>query len=160
MTNIEIIKKAAFTIVGDRQLLAEGQGIHEDYYSPLKTAFFKEKIADGSLTELASLAESSYGFAGLSQEGSQTFYYVGVQTTKRPSGKVVLHFPAGDYAQLTTEGGLSRLAFDELETQVFVYHALEETGYRYNHGPIAEVLLNGQPLDAEVAIWVPVEKAD
>ena len=59
---------------------------------------------------------------------------------------------------LSGRGGLSRLAFDKLEDQAFGTVLTDAFEWEYSGGPVAEVLLNGNPQDAEVEVWVPVRK--
>lgn len=48
--------------------------------------------------------------------------------------------------------------FDKLENQAFHDILSEKSDIEYSRGPIAEVLLNGSPTDAEVELWVPIKQ--
>ncbi|WP_205690263.1 hypothetical protein [Chengkuizengella sediminis] len=59
---------------------------------------------------------------------------------------------------LVRKGGLSRLAFDSLEDQAFNNILKETYDYEYNGRPVAGILLDGNPIDAEVEVWVAVKQ--
>ena len=61
--------------------------------------------------------------------------------------------PEKDYLVSSASGDKSRLLFDQLEDNFFE----EESSSLYQDGIILEILLNGNPMDAEVELWVPVQ---
>ncbi len=159
MISTRIENKEAFRFIGFKTALAEGTSIHDTRYSPLKTAFFKSMIEGGQMATLRPLSESNYGFAAVAREPGGIYYYAGVPSTQPvPSSADELPFPQSEYLVLSGSGGLSRLAFDRLEDYAFGSVLNDEYEYVYNGNPIAEVLLNGNPMDAEVEVWVPVIK--
>lgn len=159
MISTRIENKEAFRIIGFKTVLDQGTTIHAAHYSPLKTAFFKSMIEGGQMASLRPLSESAYGFAAVAQGQGDIYYYAGVPSTKPvPASADEVHFPKGEYLVLSGSGGLSRLAFDRLEDHAFGAILNDEYEYAYAGNPIAEVLLNGNPMDAEVEVWVPVTK--
>ncbi|MDI4647948.1 effector binding domain-containing protein [Cohnella hashimotonis] len=159
MNKVKIEKKPAFRLIGFRTVLQGGTSIHAPQYSNQKTTFFKSQIENGRLAGIRPLAEGPYGYAAVALEDGSVRYYAGVSSTKPlPAGADELHFPEGEYVVLSGQGGLSRLAFDRLEDQALGSLFTDAFEYEYNGGPIAEVLLNGNPMDAEVEVWVPVRK--
>jgi predicted transcriptional regulator YdeE len=90
-------------------------------------------------------------------KASDAYYFAGVVTSQPLiDGTEEVLFPQGNYLILSGQGGLSRLAFDKLEDQAFTEILAGDFPYEYNGGPIAEILLNGNPADAVVEVWVPV----
>lgn len=161
MISVRIENKASFRLIGFKTILDEGTAIHAAHYSPRKTTFFKNMIEGGQMASLRPLSESAYGFAAVVCEQRGIAYYAGVPSTKpMPDSAEELFFPQGDYLVLSGSGGLSRLAFDRLEDHAFGAILTEQYEYAYAEGPIAEVLLNGNPMDAEVEVWVPVARRD
>jgi len=159
MGSYKIEEKEAFRFVGYKTQLSGSAEIHADGFSPQKTAFFKEVIQSGRMAALQPLSESKYGFGAVATDGRSTSYYAGVVTSKPAvKGTEEVLFPSGEYLVLSGQGGLSRLAFDKLEDQAFQSVLTDDYPYAYNGQPIAEVLLNGNPMDAEVEVWVPVER--
>lgn len=157
MSNYKVEEKEAFRFVGYPTLLGEEAVIHTESYSTLKTEFFKSIIQSGKLALLRPLSESRYGYGVIATANSGTFYYAGVLTTQ-PSldGTDEVLFPLSRYLILSGQGGLSRLAFDQLEDQAFTEVLTGDFSYEYSGGPIAEVLLNGDPANSEVEVWIPV----
>ncbi|MEK3905290.1 GyrI-like domain-containing protein [Paenibacillus sp. FSL R7-0179] len=161
MISTRIETKAAFRIIGYKTTLSEGGAMHNPAYSPLKTAFFKSTLENGSMAALRPLSESPYGFAAIAREDGKILYVAGVQSPRpQPEAAGEVLFPGGEYLVLSGQGGLSRLAFDRLEDEAFGGILNDEYEYEYTGHPIAEVLTNGNPMDAEVEVWVPVKKRD
>ncbi|WP_438432941.1 effector binding domain-containing protein [Gorillibacterium sp. sgz500922] len=159
MTNYRIEQKQAFRSIGFKTVLAEGTAIHDPRYSSLKTAFFRSVLENGQIAGLRPYADSPYGFAAVTEENGQIIYCAGVLASQpEPEQASEVRFPAGDYLVLSGKGGLSRLAFDKLEDQAFGTLLAGDFDYAYSGAPIAEVLLNGNPTDAEVEVWIPVRK--
>jgi predicted transcriptional regulator YdeE len=156
MSNPQIVRKEGFRFVGFKTRLDGPAAIHADSFSGQKTAFFKDAIQSGKMAQLQPLSESKYGFAAVTLDADGACYYAGVQTS-RPAVDGEVSFPSGDYLVLAGKGGLSRLAFDRLENEAFNEILPENGDYAYNGGPVAEVLLNGNPMDAEVEVWIPVQ---
>lgn len=157
MSNYRVEEKDAFRFIGYPILLGGEAIIHTDSYSIRKTEFFKSVIQSGKLTLLRPLSESKYGYGVIAAKDSGTFYYAGIRTTQPPiDGTEEVLFPQSHYLILSGQGGLSRLAFDKLEDQAFTEVLTENFPYEYHGGPIAEILLNGNPADAEVEVWIPV----
>ncbi|MDF2926127.1 MAG: hypothetical protein K0R57_5041 [Paenibacillaceae bacterium] len=157
MSNYRVEKKEGFRIVGYKTVLTGSEHIHSSLFSSQKTEFFKGIIQEGKLASLRPWSESPYGYGAVVKEGETVLYYAGVKTS-RPladqAGEVL--FPEGDYLVLTGSGGLSRLAFDKLEDQAFNEILNGEGQWEYAGAPLAEILLNGNPADAEVEVWIPV----
>ncbi len=158
MSNFRIEEKNAFRLVGYKTQLSEIDKIYNPQYSEPKTEFFKGLLQNGQMASLRPLAESKYGYAAVTLEDNKTFYYAGVNT-KQPliDGTNEVLFPKGEYLVLTKSGGLSRLSFDQLEEQAFLEILTEDSEFEYCGTPIAEILLNGNPMDCEVEVWIPVK---
>lgn len=159
MNNFKVERKEAFRIIGFKTVLTGGTSIHSPHYSNQKTTFFKSVIDNGQMATLRPLAESPYGYAALVKKNESVYYYPGVQSSQAlPDLTEEICFPEGEYLVLSGSGGLSRLAFDKLEDQAFITILTDTFEWKYAGAPVAEVLLNGNPQDAEVELWVPVQK--
>lgn len=159
MSNFKVERKEAFRFVGYKTKLEGSERIHSELFSKQKTEFFKGIIQGGKMAILQPISESKYGYGVVLTNGYNTFYYAGVKTSQ-PSleGLEEVLFPDSDYLILTGKGGLSRLVFDKLEDQAFNEILIVDYDYEYSGGPIAEILLNGNPADSEVELWVPVKQ--
>jgi len=159
MSNFRVERKEAFRIVGFKIRLEGSKNIHSARFSNQKTEFFKGVIQSGKMALLQPLSESRYGYGAVTSDGSGTYYFAGVKTSQPVvEGTEEVLFPESEYLVLSGQGGLSRLAFDKLEDQAFREILTEENDYEYSGHPVAEILLNGNPADAEVEVWVPVKK--
>ncbi|MDF1510030.1 effector binding domain-containing protein [Robertmurraya sp. DFI.2.37] len=158
MDNFKVEKKDSFRFVGFKTKLEGASFIHSDGFSDQKTEFFKSVVQSGKMASLQPISESKNGYAVVKSDGKNTFYYAGVLTSQpvKDDTEEVL-FREGDYLVLSGKGGLSRLAFDRLEDQAFNEIFNEEFPYELHGEAIAEVLLNGNPLDSEVELWIPVK---
>jgi len=81
-------------------------------------------------------------------------YFAGVVSGDFIDGYENLEIPSQSYAVLQTHGGVSRLLFDKLENEFFTN---EDNASKFNGKEILEVLLNGNPMNAEVELWVPIK---
>ena len=159
MNNYTIETKSAFRIIGFRTALSDGKVVLAPHYSGPKTAFFKSVIDSGQMAALRPLAEGPYRYAAVTVENGSVHYYAGVQSSQPlPEQADEALFPEGEYLVLSGSGGLSRLAFDKLEDQAFGEVLTDMSEWQYAGGPVAEILLNGNPADAEVEVWVPVQR--
>lgn len=159
MSNFRIERKEGFRLVGYRTVLEGSSNAHSPEFSPQKTKFFINAIENGQMARLRPLAEDSYGYGAIAVENGNVFYYAGVKTSQPALDQTEeIVFPESEYLILTGNGGLSRLAFDKLEDQAFNDLFNERNGWIYADTPIAEILLNGNPSDAQVEVWVPVKK--
>lgn len=159
MSNFKIERKDVFRLVGFKTKLEGSQKIHSEQFSNQKTEFFKGMLQNGNIALLRPLAESNYGYAALTTDENSTFYYAGVKTSQLAISEAEeVLFPEGDYLVLEGKGGLSRLAFDKLEAQAFNEILTRDYDYEYSRNPIAEILLNGNPADCEVEVWIPVNQ--
>lgn len=159
MNNFKVERKEAFRIIGFKTALTDGTSIHSPHFSSQKTAFFKSMIDNGQMATLRALAENPYGYAAVTKDQETVYYYSGVQSLQPlPDHAGEVWFPESEYLILSGSGGLSRLAFDKLEDQAFGTLLTDTFEWEYSGGPVAEILLNGNPADAEVEVWVPVLK--
>lgn len=159
MSNFRIERKESFRIVGFKAALSGSGNIHAPHFTDQKTEFFKRVIQDGQLALLRPIAESPYGYGAVAVEDGNVLYYAGVKTSQPALEQTEeVLFPDSDYLILTGSGGLSRLAFDKLEDQAFNEILNEEYEWEHTGTPIAEILLNGNPSDAQVEVWIPVKK--
>lgn len=159
MIRTRIETKEAFRIIGFKTVLKDGTSIHDPQYSEAKTTFFKSTLENGLMASLRPLSESAYGFAAIARVEGRILYYAGVQSAQpHPDSADEVLFPGGEYLVLSGRGGLSRLAFDRLEDEAFQVILNDSYDYVYTGDPVAEVLTNGNPADAEVEVWIPVQK--
>ncbi|MDF2935895.1 MAG: hypothetical protein K0Q90_1268 [Paenibacillaceae bacterium] len=159
MNSFVIQEKEAFRFIGYKIRLSPAAQVHAPGYSPVKTEFFKDILQSGKLAAIRPISESPYGYGVITADETGTCYYAGVVSSQPfPEGTEEVRFPDGQYLVLSGKGGLSRLAFDRLEDQVFTEILIGDFQYRYTGGPVAEVLINGNPMDAEVEVWIPVEE--
>ncbi len=157
MDPFTIEHKDTFRFIGFGTKLEGASSIHAEPFSAQKTEFFKSVIQQGKLALLKPVSESEFGYGALTMGESGTFYYAGVKSSQPAiDGVEEVIFPEGAYLVLSGKGGLSRLAFDKLEDRAFREILTETSEYSYGGGPVAEILLNGNPADAEVEVWVPV----
>jgi len=159
MSNFRVERKEGFRLVGYKTALEGSSNAHSPQFSNQKTTFFKGVLENGQMALLRPLAEGSYGYAAIAVEKGNVFYYAGVKTSQPALDQTEeILFPESDYLVLAGNGGLSRVAFDRLEDQAFNVLLNEHYEWTYADAPIAEVLLNGNPSDAQVEVWVPVKK--
>lgn len=157
MSNYKIEEKDTFRFVGFKTKLEGSERIHSELFSRQKTEFFKDILQSGKMGLLIPIAESNLGYAAVTSDGKNTFYYAGVKSSQPViDGSNEVIFTGGKYLVLHGAGGLSRLAFDKLEAQAFEDILTEMYEYEYSGNPIAEILLNGNPADSEVEVWIPV----
>ncbi|WP_297428179.1 GyrI-like domain-containing protein [Clostridium sp.] len=159
MSNFKIEEKETFRLVGFKTKIEGSEKNDLKKFSEQKTEFFKSIVQSGKMSLLRTISESNYGYAAVTTDGSNTFYYAGVNSSQPvvDESEEVL-FPEGKYLVIEGKGGLSRLAFDKLEDQAFKEILTEKYNYEYNGNPIAEILLNGNPADCEVEVWIPVKE--
>lgn len=159
MSNFRVERKEGFRFVGYKTALEGSGNAHSPEFSQQKTKFFIGAVENGQMALLRPLAEDSYGYAAITVEKGNVFYYAGVKTSQLALEQTEeVLFPESEYLILTGNGGLSRLAFDRLEDQAFNDLLTENDKWIYTGAPIAEILLNGNPSDAQVEVWIPVKK--
>lgn len=149
-----IKNKDTFNFVG-KSIFIEGNSIHELHYTEQKTAFYKELFAEGFLKNLMPHSVDKKGYALITPTNSGIKYYAGVITDENLPEYDSLSIPKENYHVSQATSGLSRLLFDQLENTYFIDQQTDET--TYNGGIVLEVLLNGNPMDAEVELWVSVK---
>ena len=132
--------KPSFTLIG-RSILIEGTTVHEQHYSKEKTAFYAQLFKEGMLGKLMPHSLDKKGYALI------------VPHKYAVAGYESILVPEKDYLVSSASGDKSRLLFDQLEDNFFE----EESSSLYQDGIILEILLNGNPMDAEVELWVPVQ---
>ena len=144
--------KPSFTLIG-RSILVEGTTVHEQHYSKEKTAFYAQLFKEGMLEKLMphSLDKKGYALIVPHKDGIQ--YYAGVAAKNAVAGYESILVPEKDYLVSSASSEKSRLLFDQLENNFFE----KESSSLYQDGIILEILLNGNPMDAEVELWVPVQ---
>ncbi|MFI3683954.1 effector binding domain-containing protein [Vagococcus fluvialis] len=144
--------KEGFQLIG-RSIFIEGNTVHEEYYTGKKTEFYTQLFKEGLLKNLMPISVDKKGYALIVPMEKGIQYYAGVISEESPSGYETFNVSTEDYAVTSAKGDMSRLLFDLLEDR---YFSKEET--TYNGGVILEVLLNGNPMDAEVELWVPIKR--
>ena len=144
--------KPSFTLVG-KSILIKGTTVHEQHYSKEKTAFYAQLFKEGMLGKLMphSLDKKGYALIVPHKDGIQ--YYAGVVAKGIVAGYESILVPEKDYLVSSASGDKSRLLFDQLENNFFE----KEGSSLYQDGIIIEILLNGNPMDAEVELWIPFQ---
>lgn len=146
-------QKNAFKFIG-KSVLIQGNSIHEPHYSEQKTEFFAELFQEGILKNLMPYSVDKKAYALIVPKPSGIQYYAGVISEQEIEGYELTEVPAQNYFISNASGGMSRLLFDKLEDAYF--QAGLNQGTVYSGGIVLEVLLNGNPADAEVELWVPI----
>ena len=144
--------KPSFTLIG-RSILIEGTTVHEQQYSKEKTAFYAQLFKEGMLGKLMPHSLDKKGYALIVPQKDGIQYYAGVAAKNAVADYESILVPEKDYLVSSASGDKSRLLFDQLEDNFFE----EESSSLYQDGIILEILLNGNPMDAEVELWVPVQ---
>ncbi len=144
--------KPSFTLIG-RSILIEGTTVHEQHYSKEKTAFYAQLFKEGMLGKLMphSLDKKGYALIVPHKDGIQ--YYAGVAAKNAVADYESILVPEKDYLVSSASGDKSRLLFDQLEDNFLRKKAVPFTKMEL----YLEILLNGNPMDAEVELWVPVQ---
>ncbi|GIN73369.1 hypothetical protein J14TS2_38440 [Bacillus sp. J14TS2] len=144
--------KDASRFVG-KSIAIEGKGVNDEKYSQKKTEFYQELFKIGVLKELMPISKDKKGYAVIIPSENGIRYFAGVLSDDWIEGYERLEVASQDYAVLAAQDGVSRLLFDQLEEAFF---ADSEHARQYNGKEILEVLLNGEPTNADVELWVPV----
>ena len=144
--------KPSFTLIG-RSILIEGPTVHEQHYSKEKTAFYAQLFKEGMLGKLMPHSLDKKGYALIVPHKYGIQYYAGVAAKNAVADYESILVPEKDYLVSSASSDKSRLLFDQLEDNFFE----EESSSLYQDGIILEILLNGNPMDAEVELWVPVQ---
>lgn len=147
-------QKNAFKFIG-KSVLIHGTSIHEPHYSEQKTQFFAELFKEGLLKNLMPYSVDKKAYALIVPQPSGIRYYAGVISDQEIAGYEMAEVPTQNYFVTSASGGMSRLLFDKLEDAYFQANLNE--GTVYSGGIVLEVLLNGNPADAEVELWVPIQ---
>lgn len=137
-----------------RSIEMEGTGINDPKYSHEKTAFYKELFQVGMMKELMPISKDKRGYAIIIPKENGIRYFAGVISDKNLDGYEKLKISSQDYLVSNSQNGISRLLFDQLEVAFF---SDVEQSAQYNGKEILEVLLNGNPTDAEVELWIPIK---
>jgi len=107
------------------------------------------------MKELMPISTDKKGYAVIIPIENGIKYFAGVVTDDYKDGYESLEISSQSYTVLTKNDGVSRLLFDKLENEFFTN---EDNASKYNGKEILEVLLNGNPTNAEVELWVPIKK--
>jgi len=137
-----------------RSIEIQGQGVYDEKYSKEKKEFYKELFNQGMLKKLMPISTDKKGYAVIIPIENGIKYFAGVVTDDYKDGYESLEISSQSYAVLTKNAGVSRLLFDKLENEFFTN---EDNASKYNGKEILEVLLNGNPTNAEVELWVPIK---
>ncbi len=150
---MKVKSKETYKLIG-RSIEIQGQGVNDEKYSKEKTEFYKELFNQGMMRELMPISTDKKGYAVIIPIESGIKYFAGVVTDDYKDGYESLEISSQSYAVLTKNEGVSRLLFDKLENEFFTN---EDNASKYNGKEILEVLLNGNPTNAEVELWVPIK---
>lgn len=140
-----------------RSVEIEGTGVNDPEYSQEKTAFYKEFIQMGMMKELMLVSKDKKGYAVIIPKENGIRYFAGVLSDENLADYEKLEIDSQDYFVFEAKNGVSRLLFDQLENAFFTN---KEQAAQYNGKEIFEVLINGNPMDAEVELWVPVKHGE
>jgi len=150
---MKVKNRETFKLIG-RSIEIQGQGVNDVNYSKEKTKFYKELFDQGMMKELMPISTDKKGYAAIIPIENGIKYFAGVISDDFKDGYENLEIPSQSYVVLATHGGVSRLLFDKLENEFFTN---EDNASKFNGKEILEVLLNGNPMDAEVELWVPIK---
>lgn len=150
---MKVKNRETFKLIG-RSIEIQGQGVNDENYSKEKTEFYKELFNQGMIKELMPISTDKKGYAAIIPIENGIKYFAGVVSDDFKDGYENLEISSQSYAVLTTNAGVSRLLFDKLENEFFTN---EDNTSKYNDKEILEVLLNGNPMNAEVELWVPIK---
>ena len=148
---MKVKSRETFKLIG-RSIEIQGQGVNDENYSKEKTEFYKELFNQGMMKELMPISTDKKGYAVIIPIDNGIKYFAGVVSDDYNDGYEILEISSQSYVVLTTNDGISRLLFDKLENEFFT----EDNASKYNGKEILEVLLNGNPMNAEVELWVPI----
>ncbi|GAB2548040.1 effector binding domain-containing protein [Gracilibacillus alcaliphilus] len=151
---MQIKHRQACEFIG-RSIEIEGKGVHDPGYSQEKTAFYKKLFQIGMMKELMPLSKDKKGYAVIIPIEKGIRYFAGVLSDNNLDGYEQLEIASQDYTVFAAQEGLSRHLFDQLEDRFF---SDKEQAASYNGKEILEVLVNGDPANAEVELWVPITR--
>lgn len=149
---MKVKSRETFKLIG-KSIEIQGQGVNDENYSREKTEFYKELFNQGMMKELMPISTDKKGYAVIIPVDNGIKYFAGVVSDDYNDGYEILEIASQSYVVLTTNDGISRLLFDKLENEFFTN---EDNASKYNGKEILEVLLNGNPMNAEVELWVPI----
>ncbi|MEK4300309.1 effector binding domain-containing protein [Oceanobacillus sp. FSL W8-0428] len=149
---MQIKQKDAGQFIG-RSIEIAGKGIHDEKYSQEKTAFYQELFKLGMMKELMPVSKDKKGYALIIPIENGIRYFAGILSDVYIEGYEKLEITSQSYVVLAAQDGISRNLFDQLEDTFFTD---KEKSVQYNGKEVLEVLLNGNPANAEVELWVPV----
>lgn len=149
---MKVKSRETFKLIG-KSIEIQGQGVNDENYSKEKTEFYKELFNQGMMKELMSISTDKKGYAVIIPVDNGIKYFAGVVSDDYNDGYEILEIASQSYVVLTTNDGISRLLFDKLENEFFTN---EDIASKYKGKEILEVLLNGNPMNAEVELWVPI----
>ncbi|MFO1443911.1 effector binding domain-containing protein [Bacillus sp. Bva_UNVM-123] len=150
---MKVKSRETFKLIG-KSIEIQGQGVHDEKYSKEKTEFYKELFNQGMMKELMPISTDKKGYAVIIPIENGIKYFAGVVSDNYKNGYESLKISSQSYTVLTKNEGVSRLLFDKLEHEFFTN---EDNASKYNGKEIFEVLLNGNPTNAEVELWVPIK---
>ncbi len=150
---MNIQKKSELILIG-KSISIKGDSIHEIIYSEFKTKFYADLFNENFLKNLFPYSIDKKGYAAVVPQDNGIKYYAGVIAEATIDGYESLIIPQQTYHVSKASKDKSRLLFDKLENSYFINKETNDT--IYNGGIILEVLTNGNPMDAEVELWIPI----
>ncbi|MGE8035416.1 effector binding domain-containing protein [Lysinibacillus sp. NPDC093692] len=150
---MKIKSRETFKLIG-RSIEIQGQGVNDENYSKEKTKFYKELFDQGMMKELMPISTDKKGYAVIIPIENGIKYFAGVVSDDCKDGYENLEISSQSYVVLATHDGVSRLLFDKLENEFF---SNKDDVSKFNGEKILEVLINGNPMNAEVELWVPIK---
>ncbi|MDT2759129.1 effector binding domain-containing protein [Enterococcus xiangfangensis] len=126
--------------------------------SEKKSQHFFSLATSGKFPALMAESADKIGYALSEAKNDHLEYFAGANTSTDDSAAEERVLPAGEYVVLKGQGGPSRQLFDRL-IKTFFGEILSENPDLYKEDTfVVEALLNGNPQDAEVELWIPLSK--
>lgn len=158
MTNYEIrvFKETVITGYAANLPLPTMENIKE--VSDKKTSHFSSLAQSGKFGKLMAESRDRIGYALSTTEKDHLEYFAGANTSTGDEEAEERIIPAGEYVVLNAQGGPSRLLFDQLIGEFFGKILPEHPELYQEDTFVVEALLNGNPMDAEVELRIPLAK--
>ncbi|WP_071130095.1 GyrI-like domain-containing protein [Enterococcus timonensis] len=158
MTQFEIKNFPEITLSGYATSLPVPTMENINEVSKSKSAHFFQFAQSGKFAALMKESRDQIGFAISTTSEDQAEYFAGANTTAVDKKAVTKVIPAGDYLVLAASGSASRELFDQLIATFFGEILPANPEIHLADHFVVEALLNGNPLDSEVELRVPVSQ--
>ncbi|KAF1301267.1 MULTISPECIES: GyrI-like domain-containing protein [Enterococcus] len=126
--------------------------------SEKKSQHFFSLAKSGKFPALMAESTDKIGYALSEAKGDVLEYFAGANTTTNDPEAQERIIPAGEYIVLKGKGGPSRKLFDQLISEFFGEILPEHPELYKGDTFVVEALLNGNAMDAEVELRIPLSK--